>query len=102
MHDFIDPAAIAYADAHTTPPEGDLAAFVERHPELIGTVRIEGVAQPFELTRTELERIAGKYLLAVQDAGRIYRHVAQAKGEGNFIAEVSISKRTDISKSRLP
>ena len=29
-----------------------------------------------------LERIAGKYLLAVQDAGKIYRHIAKAKGGG--------------------
>jgi tagaturonate epimerase len=84
---------IDVADSIAKPaPAGDLAAFVERHPELIGTVRIEGVAQPFALTRTELERIAGKYLLAVQDAGRIYRHVAEAKGEGNFIAEVSMDE----------
>jgi hypothetical protein len=84
---------IDVADSIAKPaPAGDLAAFVARHPELIGTVRIEGLAQPFELTRTELERIAGKYLLAVQDAGRIYRHVAGAKGEGNFIAEVSMDE----------
>ena len=28
----------------------------------------------------------------MQDAGRIYRHVASAKGEGNFIAEVSMDE----------
>ena len=84
---------IDVADSIAKPaPAADLAAFVERHPELVGTVRIEGVAQPFELTRAELERIAGKYMLAVQDAGRIYRHVAAAKGEGNFIAEVSMDE----------
>jgi len=73
-------------------PAGALAGFVERHPELVGTIRIEGVAQPFELTRAELERVAGKYLLAVQDAGQIYRHVAKAKGEDHFIAEVSMDE----------
>ncbi len=73
-------------------PAEDRAAFVERHPELVGTVRLEGVTHPFELTRTGLERITEKYMLAVQDAGRIYRHVAAAKGEGNFIAEVSMDE----------
>jgi hypothetical protein len=73
-------------------PAGDRAAFVERHPELVGTVRLEGVTHPFELTRSGLERITEKYMLAVQDAGRIYRHVAAAKGEGNFIAEVSMDE----------
>lgn len=73
-------------------PAEDRAAFVERHPELVGTVRLEGVTHPFEMTRTGLERITEKYMLAVQDAGRIYRHVAAAKGEGNFIAEVSMDE----------
>jgi len=31
-------------------------------------------------------------LLAVQDAGKIYRHIAQAKGEGKFITEVSMDE----------
>ena len=35
-----------------------------------------------QTTRADVERIAGKYLLAVQEAGRIYRHIAAAKGEG--------------------
>jgi hypothetical protein len=76
----------------------DLAAFVERHPELVGTLQIEGVARPFEITRAELERISGKYLLAVQDAGRIYRHVAEARGGESFIAEVSMDE-TDVPQT---
>ena len=50
------------------------------------------IDRPFETTRAEVERIAGKYLLAVQDAGKIYRHIAQAKGEANFITEVSMDE----------
>ncbi len=70
----------------------DVAAFVARHPELIGTVAIQDIARPFEITRAEVERIAHKFLLATQDAGRIYRHIAAAKGTGNFIAEVSMDE----------
>src|SRR5436305_1115557 len=33
-----------------------------------------------------------KYLAAVQEAGRIYRHIASCKGEVNFIAEVSMDE----------
>ena len=36
--------------------------------------------------------MAGKYLLAVQDAGKIYRHIAENKGEGKLIAEVSMDE----------
>jgi hypothetical protein len=39
-----------------------------------------------------VERIAGKYLLAVQDAGKIHRHIARTKGEGKFITEVSMDE----------
>src|SRR5947209_12602661 len=67
-------------------------AFVSRHPELIGRLEIPGIEEPFETTREEIERIAGKYLNAVQEAGRIYRHVASIKGEGKFIAEVSMDE----------
>src|SRR5205085_6159260 len=36
--------------------------------------------------------IARKYLFAVQEAGRIYRHIEAAKGRENFIAEVSMDE----------
>ena len=39
-----------------------------------------------------MEEIAAKYLLAVQQAGKIYRHIAKAKGEGCFITEVSMDE----------
>lgn len=67
-------------------------AFVDRHPELVGQVRIAGIDQPFEITRAEVARVAGKYLLAVQDAGKIYRRIVQLKGEGKFITEVSMDE----------
>jgi hypothetical protein len=70
----------------------DVKAFVDRHSELIGTVSIAGVGAPFTTTRADVERVAAKYLLAVQDAGKIYRHIAAKKGEANIIAEVSMDE----------
>jgi hypothetical protein len=67
-------------------------AFADRHPELAGKIVIPNIDQPFETTRAEVERIAAKYLLAVQDAGRIFRHIEKAKGEGRFITEVSMDE----------
>jgi hypothetical protein len=72
--------------------EEDVRAFVGRHPELVGRIEIPGIDQPFETTREEIERIARKFLKAVQEAGRIYRHVAGRKGEGRFITEVSMDE----------
>jgi len=70
----------------------DVAAFLERHAELVGTFTIPGIEEPFETSRGEIERIAAKFLLAVQEAGKIFRHIAGPKGEGGFIAEVSMDE----------
>jgi hypothetical protein len=84
---------IDVADSIGKPPAPEaVEAFVERHPELLARVDIRGIERPFEIPRSEVERIAGKFLLAVQDAGKIYRHIAAAKGEDNIIAEVSMDE----------
>jgi hypothetical protein len=70
----------------------DVKAFVDRHPELIGTVSIPHIEHPFAITRAEVERVANKFLLATQDAGKIYQHIVKAKGAENFITEVSMDE----------
>jgi tagaturonate epimerase len=70
-----------------------LAAFVSRHPELGGAVSIDGIAAPFHISPGEVARVAAKYLLAAQEAGKIYRYIAKRKGgEEKFIAEVSMDE----------
>jgi tagaturonate epimerase len=84
---------IDVADAIGLPaPADDVRRFVDRHPELIGTLKIAGIERPFETTRSEVERVAGKYLRAVREAGAIQRHIAERKGEGTFITEVSMDE----------
>lgn len=85
---------IDVADSIGNPPaDGDVDAFVERHPELQSSLAISGIAAPLQLTRDRLTQIARQYLLAVQEAGQIYRHIAAAKGgEDAFIAEVSMDE----------
>ncbi|MGC3991749.1 MAG: tagaturonate epimerase family protein [Chthoniobacteraceae bacterium] len=70
----------------------DVEAFLERHPELIGTITIPQIDSPFQTDRAEIARIVGKFLLAVQAAGKIYRYIAEQKGAANFIAEVSMDE----------
>jgi hypothetical protein len=67
-------------------------AFADRHPELNGSVGIEGIQGGITINRSEVERVARKFLVAVQEAGVIYRHIAKLKGEGNFITEVSMDE----------
>jgi hypothetical protein len=70
----------------------DVQAFADRHPELTGKISIPHIGRPFEITRAEIERVANKFLLAVQDAGKIYQHIAQTKGVANFVTEVSMDE----------
>ncbi|WP_164101238.1 tagaturonate epimerase family protein [Candidatus Laterigemmans baculatus] len=72
--------------------EADISSFIERHPHLSGTIVVPGIASPLEIPRAEVRRIVGHYLLAVQQAGQIYRHIEAAKGAGTFIAEVSMDE----------
>jgi hypothetical protein len=84
---------IDVADAIDKPAAADaVKGFVDRYADLAGRLVIPGIDAPFRTTREDLERIAGKYLLAVHEAGRIYRRIAAAKGHGAFIAEVSMDE----------
>jgi len=67
-------------------------AFAEGHWELLGELRIPGVARPFHIDRDFMARVANKYLAAVQEAGLIYRRVEAQKGKGQFITEVSMDE----------
>ncbi len=72
-----------------------VGTFVTRHSELVGGLSVAGVEQPLHHSARDLEAIAGKYLLAVQEAAKVYRQIVQAKGEGNFITEVSLDEATE-------
>ncbi len=71
---------------------GDVAAFVKRHPELVGTVTIPHIAEPFKTDTEFVVRVANKFLAAVQHAGMIYRFLVENKGAGRFVAEVSMDE----------
>src|ERR1700686_2039838 len=71
-------------------PDAEIAAFVLRHPELIGALAIPGIEQPITTTREYVSRVASKYLAAVKASAGIYQHIAAKKGPDRFITEVSI------------
>ena len=78
----------------------DASGFARRHPELIGKLEIPGIAVQVKISSVQVERIADKYLMAVREAGRIYRRIAEAKGENNSIIEVSMDE-TDVPQTPL-
>jgi len=67
-------------------------AFVSRFGRYAGRLEVPGIERPLEVTTDRIRAIAGKYLLAAQEAGKIYRHVEAKKGRGRFVTEVSIDE----------
>ena len=72
--------------------------FVGHHSELLGAIRMEAAAQSIDITPELLRRIAAKFLVAVQEAGKIYRKIEVVKGKGAFIPEVSMDE-TDSAQT---
>ncbi len=78
----------------------DVDEFAAAHPELMDAVHVEGIAEPIPLGPDEIDRITGKYLAAVKDAGRIYRHIEAKLGAGAFVTEVSMDE-TDVPQTPM-
>ena len=66
--------------------------FMNAMDDFTGVLSIPGIHAPFEVTNALLKNIARKYLYAVEEAGKVYRTIAQQKGEGTFITEVSVDE----------
>jgi hypothetical protein len=81
------------ADAIGQPAETqEINSFLDRHAELVGSTKIPNIDAPFVTSRADIEKIAGKYLKAVNEASSLYRHIEAEKGKGNFITEVSMDE----------
>jgi tagaturonate epimerase len=76
----------------------EIEDFVKGHIRFCGELNIPGMDAPLKITKESIHHTAEKYLLAVKEAGRIYRHIASRKGFGNFITEVSMDE-TDEPQS---
>lgn len=63
------------------PNPESVAVFIEKHPELVE-----------EFGKDTVQACANQFLLAVQKAGEIYRHIKEAKGGDNFVTEVSMDE----------
>jgi len=100
---FIEPSdffTLDVADAIGKPaPDADIEAFVAAHRGMIGTIAIPGINEPFAVDEAYLRSVARKFLLATQEAARIFRHIAEKKGAGNFITEVSMD---EVDEAQTP
>ena len=79
-------------------PENEVEAFVEENLIYSGTLNIPGIENPLIISEESIKKIAERYLYAVKEAGKIYRHIEQKKGKDNFITEVSMDE-TDLPQT---
>ena len=72
--------------------EGDINSFVRKQSKYIGKLSMDGTDATFNITGERIRTAAEKFLLAVKQAGQIYRHIEAAKGAGNFVTEISMDE----------
>jgi hypothetical protein len=75
--------------------EKEIEGFVRSMSKYLTTFPMPGVRSSIKVTEGDLLAIGRKYLFAVQEAGRIYRHIAAKKGVDHFVAEVSMDEANE-------
>lgn len=78
--------------------DASIDAFLRRRSALIGSIRLDGVEGELAITQEMLRATAAKFLFAAEQAAEVYRKIESAKGNGNFITEVSMDE-TDAAQT---
>ena len=73
-------------------PAGDIERFLSAHPELVGRTAVPGIEEPLDMPREAAAEAARQYLFAAQEAGRIYRRIAERRAGRPFVTEVSLDE----------
>jgi tagaturonate epimerase len=93
---FLEPCdffTIDVADSIGRPADpGTTSAFLRAMAHFIGALAIPGMDKPLVVTEDLLADVARKYLSAVEEAGRVFRHIVERKGAANFVTEVSFDE----------
>lgn len=80
--------------------DAEILSFIDKYKYLTGELELPGLENSLVITEDTIEEVAGKYLMAVKEAANIFRRIEQAKGEGCFVAEVSMDE-TDLPQTPL-
>jgi hypothetical protein len=87
---------IDIADYIGKPLSGQSAASsVAAMAQYKGSLAIPGMRAPLQITDNLIASFAQNYLYAVAEAGKVYRYIADKKGAGNFVTEVSVDEAQD-------
>lgn len=68
---------------------GAIQSFVQSMKGFRGNLRIPGLLSAPSVSDEDIENVAKKYLLAIQEAGKIYRHIVESKDPNECVIEVS-------------
>ena len=69
-----------------------IAGLVQDLRKLCGAPAIAHLSSPMNIDEAAITRVGKKYLAAVQEAGRVFQHIAKAKGADRCIIEVSMDE----------
>ncbi len=81
-------------------PQDVIDRFVDKYSKYAGSLRISGIDKAFDVTAELIREVACKYVQAIREAGKIFRHIESIKGADNFITEVSMDE-TDLPQTPL-
>jgi hypothetical protein len=75
--------------------ENEVDVFVRSMRMYVSSFPIPGVQTTRRVTEEDLYAIGRRYLLAIKEAGNVYRHVKAAKGADDFVTEVSTDEANE-------
>ncbi len=73
-------------------PAKSTASFLAAMARFKGRLPVPGMPEAIGVSDGLLDEIARKYLSAVEEAGRVYRHIVSQKDMGSFVTEVSFDE----------
>ena len=78
----------------------DIKSFIRRYKHLTGEISIPKINKTLNINIEQIKKVAEHYLLAIKEAGKIYKNVEMKKGKNNFIVEISMDE-TDKPQSPI-
>lgn len=72
--------------------EKSIQDFVKANDKYIGDLIVAGIDKPFSVKAEFIQHLAEKYLFAIREAGKIYRHICEKKSADSTIIEVSMDE----------
>ena len=79
-------------------PQEEIDIFVDCSVRYIDGLTIPEIKRSLSVGEDLVRQIADRYLAAIKEAGKLYRHIVTKKGVGNFVTELSIDE-ADESQS---